>query len=105
MALVTTVTRNVFDTALVKEGDLIYVEYENWKDPKRGIVIHVSSDAVTFLYHPNIANVTNRHVLSAEDVAKGGYTVRWTSDMITVNEYPEPQQGSSEPEQEEPEDD
>ena len=87
MALVKTVEKSVFDIALIKEGDLIYVGYEKWKDPILGIVIYASESAVTILYHPKIANVTSRHVLKAEAVVEGGYIIRWTSDMDTVNEY------------------
>ena len=94
MALVNTVERKAFDTTLVKKGDLIYVEYENWIEPKRGFVIFVSEEKITMLYPPGIANVTNRLELSPANVAKGGYTVRWTSDMETINEFtsvePEP---------------
>ena len=87
MALVKTVEKSVFDTKLVNEGDLIYVGYVKWIDPILGIVIRVSERDITILYHPKIANVTNRHVLRAEAVVEGGYTIRWTSDLVTVNEY------------------
>lgn len=97
MALVNTVERKAFDTSLVSKGDLIYVEYENWNEPKRGIVIHVSEDKLTVLYHPGIANVTNRQELIPADVAAGGYTVRWTTDMVTVNEFTSVEEETNEP--------
>ena len=93
MALVTTEQVNVFDTSLIKKGDLIYVEYENWNEPKKGMVIHVSAEKLVVLYHPNIANVTNRQELLASEVAGGGYTVRWSSDLITVSEYSSVEEG------------
>ena len=97
MALVNTVERKAFDTSQVSKGDLIYVEYEGWNEPKRGIVIHATDDKITVLYHPNIANVTNRQVLFPDEVAAGGYTVRWTSDMVTVNEFTSVQEVADEP--------
>lgn len=87
MALVNTVERKAFDTTLVSKGDLIYVEYEKWNEPKKGFVVFVSEDKIVMLYPPGIANVTNRYELVPADVAEGGYTVRWTSDMVTINEF------------------
>lgn len=87
MALVNKTEKMTIDTSVIKEGDLIYVEYENWDEPKSGIVLFVSEDRVTFLYHPQIANVTNLHTLNAAEIAEGGYKIKWSTDMSTVNEY------------------
>lgn len=89
MALVNTVQRNVFDTDQIHEGDLIYVKRKEWNEPRKGIVTHVSADSIVFLYHPSIANVTNRQDLSADEAASGGYVIRWTSDMTTTGSYGE----------------
>ena len=88
MALVKTVDRQAFDTLLIQKGDLIYVTYSGWDEPKRGIVLHVSEDTVVFLYHPGISNVTNRHTLKASEVASGEYSIRWSTDLETVYQYP-----------------
>ena len=89
MALVNSVQKSEFDTEAIHEGDLIYVEHTGWNEPRKGIVIHVSADNVTFLYHPEIANVTNRQDISAADVSSGGYVIRWTSDMAKIGSYGE----------------
>ena len=89
MALVNSVQKSEFDTEAIHEGDLIYVEHTGWNEPRRGIVIHVSADKVTFLYHPEIANVTNRQEITASEASEGGYVIRWTGDMATIGSYGE----------------
>jgi len=87
MALITTKQIDVFDTSLISKGDLIHVERSSWSEPKNGIVIYVSGQKIVFLHYPGIANVTNRQVLYASEVDDGTYKIRWSSDMVTVNEY------------------
>lgn len=87
MALITKKQVDVFDTSLVSKGDLIHVERTNWTEAKNGVVIHVSEQKIVFLYYPGIANVTNRQVLYASEVNDGTYKIRWSSDLVTVNEY------------------
>lgn len=89
MELVKKTETLTFDTSLVREGDLIYVECSKWRAPKRGIVSRVDPGRITFLYHPAIANVTNMHTLSAEEAAdeKLSTVIRWSSDLEDIKEY------------------
>lgn len=87
MALITTASETQFDTSQIEKGNLIYVEHDLWNDPKSGIVMYASTDKLVFLYHPGIANVTNRHTLTAGELTAGEWLVRWSADMSTINEY------------------
>ena len=87
MALMKVVENTVFDISMIKPGDLILVESEYWHKQRSGIVMYVSPEKIIFIYHPDISNVTNRQVLTATDMKSGMYTVRWSSDLVTVNEY------------------
>lgn len=87
MALITKKQVDVFDTSLISKGDLIHVECTNWLEPRNGIVIYVSEQKIVFLQYPGIANVTNRQELYVSEVDDGTYKIRWSSDLVTVNEY------------------
>lgn len=90
MELMKVVENTVFDVSQIKPGDLILVESEYWNKPRSGIVMYVSPEKIIYIYHPDISNVTNRQVLTATDVKSGMYTVRWSSDLVTVQEYKPP---------------
>ena len=67
----------------------MYVKHDAWDSAIAGIVTFVSQDKITVMYHPDVANVATRQDIYAEDIARGGYTVRWSEDLSSVSEYTE----------------
>lgn len=87
MALVERVTKDLFNLDAIKEGDLVYVESPLWEEPKTGIVLKRAEDKIVIIQHPRIANVTLRFTLDPGFLEECSCTVRWSSDLVDVNEY------------------
>jgi len=85
MPLITDSTEKVFDITSVHKGDLIRAKYSTWDEPRNGIVTAVSEDKLTVLFLPGLGNVTNYFVILAAEVEAGKWTVRWTTDLETIN--------------------
>lgn len=85
MPLITDTINKVFDKASVHKGDLIRAKHETWDDPRNGIITAVSDDKLTVLFLPGLGNVTNYYTILASEVEAGKWTVRWTTDMETIN--------------------
>lgn len=85
MALILTASRPVFDTTVIKRGDLIYAKHRSWPEGHGGIVTRVAEDKLTVQYHPGIGNVTNHFFIPASEVAAGEWLVRWSEDLSAVN--------------------
>lgn len=88
MGLLKNEEKAVFDTEAIHEGDLLLVTCEGWAAPRSGIVLRVSEHRLTYLHHPGISNVGIQLELFAADIAAGGYTLRWSSDLNDVYRYP-----------------
>ena len=87
MALVKRVTKDLFDLDVIKDGDFVCVESPLWDEPKKGIVLKRSEDKIVIIQHPKIANVTLRFTLDPGFLEECSCTVRWSSDLVDVNEY------------------
>lgn len=87
MALIVDSVTQVFDTALIKRGYLMYAKHRTWPEGKGGFVTAVTDKQITVQYHPGIANVTNHFFLPADEVAAGEWKVRWSEDLSVVSEY------------------
>jgi hypothetical protein len=85
MPLITDTISKVFDKASVHKGDLIRAKHETWDEPRNGIITAVSDDKLTVLFLPGLGNVTNYYTILASEVEAGKWTVRWTTDMETIN--------------------
>lgn len=85
MPLITDTINKVFDKASVHKGDLIRAKHVTWDEPRNGIVTTVSDNKLTVLFLPGLGNVTNYFTILASEVAAGRWTVKWTTDMGTIN--------------------
>ena len=85
MPLITDSTEKVFNISSVHKGDLIRAQYSGWDEPRNGIITAVSEEKLTVLFLPGIGNVTNYFVILAAEVEAGKWTVKWTTDLETIN--------------------
>lgn len=85
MPLITDNTEKVFDITSVHKGDLIRAKYSGWDESRNGIVTTVSEDKLTVLFLPGLGNVTNYFTILAAEVEAGKWTVKWTTDLETIN--------------------
>lgn len=75
-----------FDTDAIHKGDLIRAQYHSWPEPRNGIVAAISSEALSVLYLPGLGNVSNYYPITAAEVDAGLWTIKWTTDLETINE-------------------
>ena len=85
MPLIKDTVNIVFDEASVHKGDLIRAKHETWDESRNGIITAVSDKKLTVLFLPGLGNVTNYFTILASEVAAGRWTVKWTTDMETIN--------------------
>lgn len=86
MPLIIDSTGKVFDEASIHKGDLIRAKYNTWTEARNGIVTAVSEEKLTVLFLPGLGNVTNYFTIQAEEVNEGSWTVKWSTDLATINE-------------------
>lgn len=87
MGLLISENGKVFDTETVKKGFLISAQHTCWDAPKNGIISSVTPDELRVLYCPGIANVTRFFYVKAAEVSDGQWTLRWSEDLTSVEEY------------------
>ncbi len=86
MPLIIDSTEKVFDANSVHKGDLIRAQYQTWPEARNGLITAVSENKLTVLFLPGLGNVTNYFTILANEVYEGKWTVRWTSDLVVINE-------------------
>jgi len=87
MQLVIDKVNKVFDIQLVNKGCLIYAKHKTWVEGKAGFITAVKDAELTVQYYPGIGNVTNHFFLPVSEVAAGEWEVRWSNDLMAVNEF------------------
>lgn len=95
MSLIISNTESIFNGESIHRGDLIRAKRTGWLTAKNGIVTAVTATKLTFLTMPNIGNVTNYFVITAEDAAVGNWEVRWTGDFVTISTHGVPEDGDA----------
>lgn len=90
-------TKPVFNTEEIHRGTLVYARKSYWNEGISGFVTETSEKELRIQFLPAIQNVVSHCYVSAEDVANGLWTLRYSNDgMFTVNEYPEESTGNTE---------
>ena len=85
MELLVEKNRGVFNTE-IKKGTLIWAKYDGWDAGIGGFVSAVSENKLVVMFHPDNSNVVNHYIIPAEEVTDGKWQVRWSEDLVTVNE-------------------
>lgn len=85
MELLVEKNMGVFNTG-IKKGTLIWAKYDGWDAGIGGFVSAVSENKLVVMFHPGISNVVNHHIIPIEEVAAGKWQIRWSEDLVTVNE-------------------
>lgn len=86
--LLTEETKKVINLAEIGRGSLISAKNKTWDKAQSGIVTEVTADTITVLFLPETQNIQNHFAIQAEDIEKGMWTIRYSSDgMETVNVY------------------
>ena len=86
MALITENAAPVFDLDQVRKGDLIRAKHETWNEYRNGVVISASEKELVAHYYAGYGNVSNHFVIFASEVEAGEWSVKWTTDMETIND-------------------
>ena len=86
MDLIVNKDGKAFNLELLKKGTLIWAKYKDWEDGIGGFVSAVTEDSLVVMYHPDISNVVNHYIIPAWEVADGKWNIRWSDDLVTVNE-------------------
>ena len=89
MALIISSTRSEFDLTQIEKGHLIYAKHQAWDSGRVGIVTGLTKDRITVQFHPVIGNVMNHFFISAQEVAEGSWTIRWSADLEEIFKYPQ----------------
>ncbi len=87
MALVTEVPRAAFDMKEIKRGHLLWGRHRTWNEGKAGFVTSVTEDQIIVQYYPGIGNVTNHFIIPVSEAADGQWEIRWSADMVDIQEY------------------
>ena len=77
-----------FNLESIKRGDVIWAKHKTWNEGKGGFVSAVNERQIVVQYSPGIGNVVNHYIIEAREIE--GWTVRWSSDLTEIHEYPEP---------------
>lgn len=88
MELLVEKNRGVFNTE-IKKGTLIWAKHDGWEAGIGGFVSAVTENKLVVMFHPDISNVINHYIIHAEEVSDGKWMIRWSEDLVTVNEFPE----------------
>lgn len=70
----------------IKCGYLLWGRYRGWSEGKAGIVTAVTESSLTVQFHPGVGNITNHFVVPVSEVAAGQWEIRWSDDMLKVQE-------------------
>lgn len=87
MGLIVEKKVNTFDTTSISKGCLAYIKELSSGKALTGTVTRVSETEIEMMFIAESTNVTNRITIAAKDIES--YMIRWTSDLETINSYPE----------------
>lgn len=92
MALVIEKPAAAFDLTQISRGTLLWGKHRSWNEGKAGFITVATQERLTIQYYPGIGNVTNHFIISVAEVAAGQWEIRWSSDLVQVQEYKEEMQ-------------
>lgn len=87
MPLIKDSATKAFDLDAIHKGDLIRAQYHTWPEPRNGVIAAVSGKELAVLYLPGLGNVSNYFPITASEVEAGLWTVKWSSDLETINTH------------------
>lgn len=87
MELVTEKPAVVFDLSKIRRGDLLWGRHCTWRDGRSGMVTSATEAQLTVQYCPGIGNITNHFIIPAAEAAGGEWEIRWSADLMEVQEY------------------
>lgn len=76
-----------FDLTRISQGCLLWGRHFTWDEGKAGFVTAVTKEQIIVQYHPGIGNVTNHFIIPVSEVAGGQWEIRWSADLLEVQEY------------------
>lgn len=89
MSLICDKTVKQIDTTAISPGDLVYIEREGWKEPRKGVVLTVSSTSIQIQYRQETGGALNHFDVTAEELGSESYTFRWSEDLQTIHSHTE----------------
>ncbi len=87
MSLVIEKPTAIFDMSQIKRGYLLWGKHFTWNEGKAGFVTAATKDQLIVQYYPGIGNVTNHFIIPVSEAAEGQWEIRWSTDMIDIQEH------------------
>ncbi len=87
MALLIEQSEVSYDLNQIGRGCLLWGRHYTWKEGKAGFVTSATKEQLIVQYHPDISNVTNHFIIPVSEVEKGQWEIRWSVDMLKIQEY------------------
>lgn len=87
MALLIEKPAAAFELTQIGRGYLLWAKHFSWDEGKAGFVTTATENQIIVQYYPGIGNVTNHFIIPVSEAAKGQWEIRWSVDMVSVQEY------------------
>lgn len=84
MALIKNDTVPQFDLDEISLRDFVRAKYKTWDEPRNGIVVSVSEDALSVIFLPLIHLATRYYIIKAQEVSDGKWDISYSHDLETV---------------------
>jgi hypothetical protein len=84
MALIKSVSKNVFDSSAVYPGNCIRARKSGWDCFLNGFITAVTQEKITCLYYVSSGNAANYFDISPEEIAAGLWEIYWTADFQNI---------------------
>ena len=88
MPIIKNNTRTEIDLDEIKRGTLIWAKHRTWECGIGGVVSTVNADMIFVRFLPKIQNVRNHYVITAKELEKCEWQVRYSSDdLMSINTF------------------
>ena len=84
MALIKNDTVPQFDLDEISLRDFVRAKYKTWEEPRNGIVVSASKDALSVIFLPLIHLATRYYIIKAQEVSDGKWDISYSHDLETV---------------------
>ena len=86
MSLIMESTEKIIDQTKVKKGDCIIAQHQTWLEPIKGVITSVNEEKIVVLYLSECNNGTSYYVIYANEIDEGKWSLRWSTDLVTIND-------------------
>ena len=89
MAIIKSITTDVFDVSAVKKNDFIRARHKSWAkdDVVNGLVASVSEKEIIVAYLPEVRNVRSHFFIPVTEVVDGQWSIIISKDLTESEEF------------------